>query len=123
VSQTKEKTKKREKAKKRVYTTEFKAAAVARMKHCKSVVGLARELGICWSLLYQWRDRLENRLPATPEGQEARDERATEKELTELKLALAKKTLELDFFRGALQKVEALRQKPGGVAFTTKSGK
>ena len=42
-----------------------------------------------------------------------------------LKQALADKTLELDFFKGALQKVEARRQsstQPGGTASTTKCG-
>jgi hypothetical protein len=42
-----------------------------------------------------------------------------------LKQALAEKTLEVDFFRGALQKIEARRQphgKTGETASTPKSG-
>ena len=42
----------------------------------------------------------------------------------ELKRMLAEKTLEIDFFRGALQKTEARRQskgRPGGKASRTKS--
>jgi transposase-like protein len=107
----------------RDYTSEFKATAVARMKKCPSVVGLARELGICWSLLYKWRAGLEKPQAEKSWQQEEQSTAALEKEVTELKLALAKKTLEVDFFRGALQKVEARRQRPGRVAFTTKSGK
>jgi len=48
------------------------------------------------------------------------------KEVRQLKQVLAEKTLELDFFKGALQKVEARRQQSGGSgakASTTKSGK
>ena len=109
----------RAKKKKRVYTAEFKVKAVARMKHCESVVGLAKELGIGWSLLYRWREALHTAaIQATVKPDAAR-----EGELLELKLALAKKTLEVDFFKGALQKVESLRQPRGGTAFTTKSGK
>ena len=48
------------------------------------------------------------------------------KEVSQLKRVLADKTVELDFFKGALQKVEARRQQSGvtgGKASTTKSGK
>ena len=48
------------------------------------------------------------------------------KEINQLKRVLVDKTLELDFFKGALQKVEARRQKSGirgEKASTTKSKK
>ena len=48
------------------------------------------------------------------------------KEINQLKRVLLDKTLELDFFKGALQKVEARRQKSGisgERASTTKSKK
>jgi hypothetical protein len=48
------------------------------------------------------------------------------KEVSQLKRVLAEKTLELDFFKGALQKIEARRQQKdgsGAKASTTKSGK
>ena len=47
------------------------------------------------------------------------------KEVSHLKRVLAEKTLEVDFFKGALQKVEARRQrsgKSGETASTTRSG-
>jgi len=47
------------------------------------------------------------------------------KEVSRLKRLLAEKTLEVDFFKGALQEVAARRQKhgiTGGKASTTKSG-
>ena len=112
-----------QKKKRREYTPEFKAAAVARLENCQSVVGLAEELGICWSLLYKWRDRMQEQTAAEGAREQERAEAAAAKELADLRVALATKTLEADFFRGALQKIEARRQMSGGVAFTTKSGK
>lgn len=115
------------KSKKRgVYSTEFKTAAVARMQNCDSVVGLAKELGVCWSLLYQWKDKQAKAARAEQEQAEAAREKALQEEIATLKSALADKALEVDFFRGALQRVEAQaqRQSPrGGVASTTRSGK
>ena len=46
-------------------------------------------------------------------------------QLAKVKRLVADKTLEVDFFKGALQKVEARRQsntQPGETASTTKSG-
>ena len=56
---------------------------------------------------------------------EQRKEKRLREENQRLKEALANKILELDFFKGALQKVEARRQSKGvsgGKASTTKSG-
>jgi len=47
-------------------------------------------------------------------------------EVNRLKRVLAEKTLEIDFFKGALQKIEARRQQQdesGAKASTTRSGK
>jgi len=109
----------RKRKKRREYTAEFKGKAVARMQHCQSVVGLAKELGICWSLLYRWREALQK--PAVHAA--SQPSATTERELLKVKLALAEKSLEVDFFKSALRKVENLRQQRGGMAFTTKSGK
>jgi transposase-like protein len=99
------------KKKRRKFTDEFKAKAVARMQGCDSVVGLAQELGINWSLLYKWKARLEKAAVRSRE-------RELEEELTTVQIALARKIVEADFFKRALQKVEAHRQ-GGGVASTT----
>ena len=106
------------------YTEEFRRQAVERMKESDNVRALARELGIDKRLLYDWRERAadlrDQRLPAH------RQARKQENENNELKRLLAEKTLEIDFFRGALQKVAARRQassESGEKASTTKSGK
>ncbi len=48
---------------------------------------------------------------------------AHRKEIHRLKQLLAEKTLEVDFFRGALQKVEARRQKSGETGETRSSSR
>ena len=92
------------------------------MKDCPSVSALAKELGIDRSNLYEWQRQLEHSgessVRVTSPVRELRNE------VRELKRVLAEKTLEVDFFKGALQKVEARRQsieRSGGTAFTTNS--
>lgn len=115
-------------AKKRLrkYTKKFRRMAVARLKTCENIVALSQELGVHRRLLYHWRDRWdgldgeEESAPGSSEGL------ALLKENSQLKQALADKTLELDFFKGALQKVEARRRSSeitGEKACTTKSKK
>ena len=114
-------------AKRRVrqYTNEFKQMCVERMKHCDNIGALASEVGIHRRMLYRWRDQLDpvakGKGSAPPHSPEAK----LRQEVSRLKQALADKTLELDFFKGALQKVEARRQQQvvaGAKASTTKSG-
>ena len=98
---------------------------VERLKQSENIVELAKELGIHRRMLYRWRDQLEpvaKKEGSSPPLPEAR----LRNEINQLKRALADKTLELDFFKGALQKVEARRQQQdvtGAKASTTKSGK
>ena len=106
------------------YTEEFRRQALARMKESKNICGLARELGIDKRLLYDWREReadlSDQRVPLN------RKTRQLEQENKELKRLLGEKTREVDFFKGALQKVAARRQQSsahGEKASTTKSGK
>ena len=113
-------------AKKRVgkFPTSFRQYAVARLKQCDNIVALSKELGVHRRLLYTWRDQLE---PAeSAEGPAGTSRETTlRKEVSRLKRALAEKTLEVDFFKGALQKVQARRQRSGnsgGTASTTTSG-
>jgi transposase len=105
--------------------TAFKRMVVERMKECDNIQGLSAELGVHRRLLYKWRDQfdpVEGAAEAPLNSREAR----LRKEVNQLKRALADKTLEIDFFKGALQKVEARRQPQdvtGAQASTTKSGK
>ncbi len=98
--------------------------AVDRLRKCDNVVALSEELGVHRRLLYKWRMQLE---PTEPDGPAPPDTRefTLAREISQLKRLLAEKVQELDFFRGALQKVEARRRKresTGATASTTKSG-
>ena len=96
-----------------------------RMRNCDSVLELAKELGVHRSVLYQWRDQLAPLDRAEWREAEETGESPLERENRRLKQALAEKTLEVDFFKSALQKVAARRQsnkKPGETASTTRSG-
>lgn len=115
-------------AKRRVgrYPNEFRGMCVERMKQCDDIVALAAELGIHRRLLYRWRDQLDPVEKCEwPPPQNSR-ESTLRKEVSKLKRVLADKTVEVDFFKGALQKVEARRRQSGvsgAKASTTKSGK
>jgi transposase-like protein len=88
------------------YSEEFRCEAVQRMKSCDNILRLSRELGIHRRLLYNWRERLDESNPAQFRSREL----ILRKEITKLKRALANKTMEVDFFRHALQKVGARRR-------------
>ncbi len=71
-----------------------------------------------------WRDQLDPVDIGDEPSPEKPRESTLRKEVSQLKRLLAEKTVELDFFKGALQKVEARRQKSGisgEKACTTKS--
>jgi transposase-like protein len=107
------------------YPRAFRQMAVERMKCCDKVLELAKELGVHRSVLYQWRDQLAPQERADWQTAEEAQESRLKRENRQLKQALADKTLEVDFFKGALQKVAARRQsssKAGERASGTKSG-
>jgi transposase-like protein len=96
------------------------------MRRCDNISELSEELGVHRRLLYTWRDKLD---PVEYEEALApinSRELTLRKEVGKLKRVLADKTVESDFFKGALQKVGARRQQRGDSgekASTTKSGK
>jgi transposase-like protein len=108
----------------RHYDDAFRKAAVERLKNCPNVGELAKELGVHRRLLYNWRDQLQpvedgSGVPQTAQESDLR------RHIARLEHLLAEKTLEVDFFKGALQKVEARRQsnnEPGETPSTTGSG-
>jgi transposase-like protein len=87
------------------YSNDFRREAVERMRGCVNIVRLARELGICRRVLYNWRDRLDQTNPPPVRSREL----ILRKQILKLKRLLANKTLEVDFFRHALQRVGARR--------------
>jgi transposase-like protein len=110
--------------KKRVnkYPKAFRQMALERMRSCENVSALAQELGVDRTVLYHWRNLMPGQDGATANS----PIRELRKEIRDLKRVLAEKAMELDFFQGALQKVEARRQSGSGsgeTASTTRSGK
>src|SRR3954454_21429790 len=98
------------------YTQEFKDQAVERLKGCTNLEALARELHVSRGILYLWRDRQEGRPPASKRSGPVVDTpaiTALKKEVVQLKVALADKALEADFFKGALERVEDRRRRSG----------
>ena len=113
-------------AKKRRYSREFRRRAVQRMKNSENIVALTEELGVSRRQLYRWRDQqdLVEQGEGVASSQNSR-ESTLRNELNQLKRVLAEKTLEVDFFKSALQKVEARRQRSnrsGEKASTVQSG-
>jgi transposase-like protein len=117
-------------AKWRRHSMEFKRQVVERMKTCENIGALARELDLERKLLYTWKYQFEGR----PEPRRAnlaknpqeRKEKPLGEEITKLKLALAEKTLENDFFRSALLRIKEGRRQSsatGASASTTPSGR
>ena len=112
----------------RKYSDEFRQQALEQMKTCDNVTALARELGIARKWLYKWRDEALGRVhePRTiPPAKPAVEDRER-KHVAELERLVARQALEIDFFKGALQRVEERRRKreeTSGTASTSKSGK
>jgi len=107
-----------EKKRRRRYSEEFKREVVKRVRECKNIEGLGRELGLDVKMMYQWKWKEEGR--PTRKGQALTTQAAEQgsletlrRENAQLKRLLAERSLEVDFFKGALQQVEARRQGPG----------
>lgn len=95
-----------------------------RMREESDLVSLAKELSVSVRTVYRWKDiQLLGRVKPAKEPKP--HEQKLEEEIQRLKQSLANRTLEVDFFKGALQRVKARRQRntaTGGAASTTKSG-
>lgn len=104
---------------------EVKRDALDRMRTTTNISKLSKELGIPRRTLYAWRDRELVRVEKLKQKPKTREQQL-EQEVAKIKQALADATLDLDFFRGALQKIWARRQPSSAVgasASTSKSGK
>lgn len=103
----------------RRFTKEFRQAAVERMKSCSNISALCVELAVGRRLLYRWRQQLEpvgdgDRRVAGEAARAGLGELALNRQVDQLKLALADKALEVDFFQRALHKIAARRRSVGG---------
>jgi len=106
---------------------EFRQRALERMKTCKNVKVLAKELGVARQLLYIWKQQAEGPKkvsePGASEDPRERRIRELEKQVGELKGVVGEKTLEADFFAGALRRIEESRRKKGKTGATASTPK
>ena len=109
--------------KRKRYSRKFQRMAVERMRTCEDVGEWARELGVSRRCLYRWRSKLEMLEPGEESSRPSTHAASHRKEIQQLKRLLADKTLEVDFFKGALQKIEARRQKRGASGETASTSK
>ncbi len=112
--------------KRKRYSRKFQRMAVERLRTSEDVGELAQELGVTRRCLYKWRAKLETVEPGEDASRPSTHTSSYRKQIHQLKRLLAEKTMEVDFFKGALQKVEARRQRrseTGEMTSTTKSEK
>jgi transposase-like protein len=109
-------------SKHRKFSKEFRESALRRLALTPNMTQLCRELGISRQLLYLWRQSQQREQQKQRQSAEQR----LRQENAQLKKALSKKTLEVDFLKAACAKVEALRRTatgPGATASGKPSGK
>jgi transposase len=89
------------------YPEDFRRMAVERFKCCENIEWLAKELGVPRQTLYRWHEESErNAEEGEPIPEKSRESRLR-REVRELKRLVTKQALEVDFFKGALQRIEA----------------
>jgi len=106
------------------YPEAFRVRAIDQFSRCENVGLLAKELGIPRQTLYRWHEQSE-RTKFVEQVEEKSRQSRLRKEIGNLKRLVAEQALEVDFFKGALQKIEVrLRGSSGSgeLASTTTSG-
>lgn len=131
-------------SKRRSFSREFKLKVIARMAAGERGSDLARELSIKRTIIYRWRDaarrggdlalrpkagrpsKAEARAMAIERGVAAKANDLTEarRQIATLEAKVGRQQLDLDFFKQALQRIEASRrpnERPGATASSPKS--
>ena len=112
----------------RQFSREFKLMALARFEGAGNVEALAAELGIRRELLYKWRqafaaggaEGLRTTGRPRPSAQSA-EALSAERRVAELERKVGEQALLIDFFKGALRRIEASRQASGLPGVTVSS--
>ena len=119
----------------RSFSVEFKRAALARLAAGELVSKLATEFGVHRQLIYKWRDaeragRLGRRRGPPTKAErlsreaglaEVNELELTRRKIAELERKIGQQAVELDFFRGALRRIEASRRASDGPGATGSS--
>jgi transposase len=116
------------KGERRQFSQAFKLAALRRMETAGNVTALAEELGVRRELLYDWREkyaaggveglRSSGRPRPTPVDAGAL---GAERKLAELERKVGEQALLIDFFKGALRRIEGSRPASGKSGVTASS--
>ena len=109
------------------FSPEFKLAALGQIDEGESVARVARDFGVSRKTIYQWRDQLrQGEKSDKPSERVSRPElpaelvRARER-IAELERKIGQQQVELDFFRGALRRIEASHRPNDGPGVTQSS--
>jgi transposase len=121
-------TKRTRQRERRLFSREFKLSAIRRMEESGNVSALADELGVRRELLYDWREKFaaggaealkgSGRPRPAAQPPELLDE---QRRVAALERKLGEQALLIDFFRGALQRIEASRRPSEGPGATASS--
>lgn len=98
------------------YPVEFRLAAVEQLKAGVPIGVLAQRLGVHRCQLHRWKKdpyHPDRKTGSTRSTGRPPKELSLPYQVLQLQQALAQKVLEVQFFKGALQKVEARRQRSG----------
>ena len=108
----------------RMFTKEFKRAAVQRLEQGVSIGEVARALEVNPNVLHRWRRELRQGPGNAFPGHGQR--RWSEGRIAELERKIGQQTLEIDFLKGCLQRIEEqrmLQASNGNPQSTVRSGK
>ncbi len=120
----------------RSFSREFKLKAVERIEAGEVISALSREFGVHRQLLYKWRDAYRQGVQwPRPRGRPSKAEvlaraaaaapsdelEIARRRVAELERKVGRQALELDFFKGALRRIEASRQPSDGPSATGSS--
>ena len=116
----------------RTFSRDFKLKALERIERGETISALSAEFGVHRQLLYKWRDAARAGRLGARRGRPTKLEalaragdlaernalEATQRRVAELERKVGQQALELDFFRGALRRIEASRQPKAGLGVT-----
>ncbi|HEX3917087.1 MAG TPA: transposase [Caulobacteraceae bacterium] len=112
----------------RQFSREFKLMALGRLETAGNVLALAEELGVRRELLYKWHAKYASGGEAALRGTgrprpsaEAPELMPAQKRIAELERKIGEQAVALDFFRGALRRIEASRGPKDGPGVTASS--
>lgn len=124
----------------KAFSREFRLTALAQMDAGEKIARVARDFGVSRKTLYQWRDQVgqgavigrRGRSTKSPDEPSGGLERVRPPELpaelvrareriAELERKVGQQQVELDFFRGALRRIEASRRPSDGPGVTESS--